>query len=136
VHVERPYTVIARELGIELSNELLAELGGLRADVAIYQDGLPSAIVELKIYDEGLPAYAIAADLFKAQKLVNRARLGNLRAYVGVMICETSNCSLENRARKLEEAIHQKVYSGEARQSVDGQWHWCFGCAAHKDPSA
>ena len=43
-HVERYYTVIAEELKIERTNELLNELGGLRADLAIYRDQLPSAI--------------------------------------------------------------------------------------------
>lgn len=135
-HVERYYRVIARELGIELNNDLLTELGGLRADIAIYRDGLPLPIIELKIFDERRQAASIADDLRKAEKLASR---GNLRAYVGVMICETANPasgSLEIRTRKIHEATARKVYTGEPCRSVDGKWNWCFGCAELGVPSA
>ncbi len=58
--VERLYTVIALEHNVPRSLALTNEFGGLRADVAIYQEGLPKAVVELKKYDDYKRAEGIA----------------------------------------------------------------------------
>jgi hypothetical protein len=125
-HVERFYTVMAKELGIDVTKDLLNEFGGFRADLAVYEERLPFAIIELKILDEGQRPASVAADLAKAQKIV---RLSNLHAYAGVMICQTMRDSLEVRIRDLERILNGKVRTGPKCEAVGGGWHWCFGCA-------
>lgn len=127
VHIERYYTTIAKELGADSTPDLVNEFGGQRADVAIYQDGRPRAIIELKIFDERRRPASVADDLAKAEKL---AELGGLLAYVGVMICETSTAGLELRIKNLEDSLSRKVYTAYPQQSRDGKWRWCFGCSS------
>lgn len=126
IHIERYYTTMAKELGMEITPDLLTELGGLRADVSMYKGELPSAIIELKIYDERRQPTSIADDLRKVGKLAHN---GGVRAYVGVMICETASASLKIRTSGLENALARKFLTGDPQKSVDGQWSWCFGCA-------
>jgi hypothetical protein len=126
VHVERSYMTIAKDIGVEPSPELEAEIGGYRADVAMYQEGLPPAIIELKIFDEGCQLSSIRDDLDKMDRL---ARRGKLRGYVGLLICETSSKNLKARKDDLEDALRREILLSRSQKSTDGKWSWCFGCA-------
>lgn len=117
---------MAKQLGIKVTTDLLNELGGFRADIAVYHDELPFAIIELKILDEGQQPASVVADLAKAQKIV---RISNLQAYVGVMICQTVRDSLEVRIQNLEGILKSKVHTGAKCEARGGGWYWCFGCA-------
>jgi hypothetical protein len=124
--VERLYTVIAIEHNMPPSLALTNEFGGLRADVAIYQEGLPIAVVELKKYDDYKRADGIAADYEKMRRL---ARLCQVDCYSGVLITQVANsdatCTV--RAHKLEDALgHKFSVIGEETKSVDGPWYWLF----------
>jgi hypothetical protein len=127
MRLERFYTVMADELKIDLAEEQRNELRLLRADIAVYEEKLPFAIIELKILDEGQQPAAVAVDLAKAQKMV---RISNLHAYVGILICETMRDSLEVRIRNLEGVLNTKVTTGPPCDADGGNWHWCFGCAS------
>jgi hypothetical protein len=126
VHVERLYTTMALELGMELTPELSNFLGGSRADVAVYENGQPSAIVELNIFDAVSPLPSVGLELDKAQML---GRFGKLRILVGVMICPII-VSLEARIERLHDAFGGNMYVGEREHSRDRQWQWCFACAS------
>jgi hypothetical protein len=128
-HVERLYTAMALDLGASLSVDLVTVLGSFRADVALYENGQPFAIVVLKIFDAASPLPSIGAELDKAQIL---ARFAKLRIFVGVMICPII-VSLEARIERLHDVFGGNMYVGERQRSGDQQWQWCFACASLGD---
>jgi hypothetical protein len=129
VHVERLYTAMALDLGMPLTSDLITVLGAFRADVAVYESGRPSAIIELKIFDAASPLPSVGSELDKAKIL---ARFGKLRIFIGVMICPII-VSLEARIERLHDAFGGNMYVGERYDSRDHQWQWCFACAALGD---
>jgi hypothetical protein len=129
IHVERLYTAMALDLGIPLTPDLVTVLGGFRAGVAVYEEGRPSAVVELTIFDSASALPAIGAELDRAQII---ARLAKLRLFVGVMICPIV-VSLEARIERLHDAFGGNMYVGERQHSRDRQWQWCFACASLGD---
>ncbi len=72
IHIERPYMKMAAELGISTDGELKRRIELQRADMAVYQGGRPSHIVEFKIFDEGTGVDKIVDDLKKARELADR----------------------------------------------------------------
>ena len=126
VHVERLYTAMALDLGVPLTPDLVTVLGGGRADVALYAESRPSAIIALEVFDAVAPLPSIGAALDKAQIL---ARLGNLRVFIGIMICPIV-VSLEARIERLHDAFGGNMFVGERQDSRDRQWQWCFACAS------
>ena len=126
VHVERLYTAMALDLGMPMTPDLVNVLGGFRADVAVYENAQPSAIVELKIFDAASPLPSLGLELDKAQIL---ARFAKLRILVGVMICPII-VSLEARIERLHDTFGGNMYVGERQHSGDRQWQWCFACAS------
>jgi hypothetical protein len=126
VHVERLYTAMALDLGMPITPDLVAVLGGFRADIAVYESGRPFAIVELKIFDAASPLPSLGLELDKAQIL---ARFTKLRIFIGLMICPII-VSLEARIERLHDAFGGNMYVGERQHSRDRQWQWCFACAS------
>ena len=126
VHVERLYTAMALDLGVELTADMINFLGAHRADLAVYEGGRPSAVVELKIFDAASPLPSVGHELDRAQFL---RRSGRLRIFVGVMICPIV-VSLEARIERLHDAFGGNMYVGERVDSRDRQWQWCFACAS------
>lgn len=126
VHVERLYTTMALELGMTLTPDLVNFLGSVRADVAVYENGRPSAVVELKVFDAASPLPSVGLELDRARML---GRFGKLRIFVGVMICPIV-VSLEARIERLHDAFGGNMYVGEREHSRDRQWQWCFACAS------
>jgi len=118
VHVERLYTAMAIDLGVPMTPDLVAVLGAFRADVAVYENGQPSTVLELKIFDAASPLPSLGLELDKAQIL---ARLAKLRVFVGVMICPIM-VSLEARIERLHDAFGGNMYVGERQHSRDRQW--------------
>ncbi len=129
VRVEELYSAIAISRGVTITPELNALFGQYRADVAMFPPESSPVVIEFKIFDERCQAVHVAGDLQKLKKL---ADVCDVKAYVGVMICETSE-SLETRIDRLERALSAGVYAGETQRSSDGQWRWCFGCACLAD---
>jgi hypothetical protein len=128
-HVERLYTAMAIDLGMPLTPDLVTVLGSFRADVALYENGRPVAIVALKVFDAASPLPSIGSELDKAQVL---ARFAKLRIFVGVMICPII-VSLEARIERLHDIFGGNMYVGERQRSGDQQWQWCFACASLGD---
>jgi hypothetical protein len=65
VHIERLYEEMAKQLGISATAELNREIGGQRADVAIYQGQVPSHIVEFKKFAKRTASRLLAKTLKK-----------------------------------------------------------------------
>jgi hypothetical protein len=126
VHVERLYTAIALDLGMPVTPDLVNVLGAFRADVAVYESGWPSAVLELKVFDAASPLPSVGLEVDKAQIL---ARFAKLRIFIGVMICPII-VSLEARIERLHDAFGGNMYVGERQHSRDRQWQWCFACAS------
>jgi hypothetical protein len=129
VHLEHLYTDVATSVGVPRSSELTNKIGGQRADVALYKDGFPIAIIELKLLDERHPLVNIEADALKVRKL---GEMCKVPGYIGVLICETT-APLEEQAQRLETALQRKVHRGATQSSRDGKWRWCFGCSLVSD---
>jgi len=127
VQVEKYYSVLAQEAGLDLNGNLLTEVGGLRADIVMFPPKSSAVIVELKIFDEGTQPSSIANDLSKMAKLT---KSGKLLGYVGVMICEKATQDLDTRVRILEQTLQVTIHREITQPSADGSWKWCFGCAA------
>lgn len=124
-HVERFYPTIAMDRGLELSADLRTIFGGQKADVAVYQNGMPVAIVELKKFGDYRTPAGIIADRDKMSKL---SRLCGVDAYLGVLITDVvSGIKCQERARMLGEALGQELdVIGEPQPSLDSRWSWCF----------
>ncbi|MBF0851038.1 hypothetical protein HKD27_08915 [Gluconobacter sp. R75690] len=127
VHVERRYLDILQELGGSVGREEIDDLGGLRADVAIYRDKTPIAIIELKICDEGDRRGAkVLADLEKMNLLTKRCALDT---YIGILLTDLSNdVRCADRRPELERLLGEP-FSEEgplepASQGAD--WNWQF----------
>lgn len=127
-HVEHPYTVIANRLGTTITPDLLILMEGFKADVAIYADTKPRAVVELKVFDDGKSAALIVADRDKMRKLTGRC---SVEAYLGILITDASSgqtCS--QRIRLLSDCLGSEFNRvGENQRSIDGTWEWCFASA-------
>jgi hypothetical protein len=126
VHMERLYTILAHDLGIPLSDHLINQVGAYRADVAVYDSPSAPAIIELKIFDERRDTSLILYDRGKAERMSEFVKLD---AYLGILICETSN-GLRSRIGTLEDLLGRKVFTGPEQWSRGNKWRWCFGCIA------
>jgi hypothetical protein len=111
---------------VRVTAELVTAFGGQRADIAIYCDDRPAAVIELKIFDEVAPLPSVGAKLDKAKLL---ARFAPLQVLLGVMVCPIV-LSIEARIERLHDAVGGNLYVGERQPSSDGRWQWCFACAS------
>lgn len=126
VHIERHYLTVARELKVAITKEMVENVGGYRADLALYPSGGPPAIVEFKIFDEGRGLPGVLADVAKMKKL---AEICPVSIHIGLLICQT-NVPAEENAQKIGRELGRPVSVGEMQRSADDRWNWCFGCAS------
>jgi len=134
VRTELPYIAILKKLdpGFEITPAIIKKMGGLRADVVIYEkdDGklIPYAAIENKIFDESCNKKQLAWDLEKAQ-IVRGVLETRLEIYLGVMICQTTNEELDIRQAELEEALKKKCDClSDAQMNSNRKWSWRFAC--------
>jgi hypothetical protein len=126
IHVDRLYAAMAVDIGARVTAEMVTAFGGERADIAIYRDGRPAAVVALKIFDEVAPLPSVGTKLDKARLL---ARLAPVQVLLGVMVCPIV-LPIEARIERLHDAVGGNLYVGERQPSRDGRWQWCFACAS------
>jgi hypothetical protein len=127
VHIEHNYLCVASNLEVAITPDLVKKVGYFRADIAMYPDGLPPVIIELKVFDEGCQPSSVLGDLLKIKKLSD---ICTVKGYIGVLICATTTVPLEERVRKLEETLARRMHRADPQQSADGNWRWCYGCAS------
>jgi len=126
VHVEHPYLTVARHREAHITPDLEERLRQLRADVGLYRQGVPPAIIEFKILDETCPFSSVVGDIQKASQLAERFKVD---VYLGFMICETAD-HLDARVSKLQDVLGRAVHTGDPQKSASGEWSWCFGCCS------
>jgi len=126
-HVEHLYTKILKELGVEVGADLQKRFRGLLADVAVYHDGRPKAIVELKKFDDGKNTQNIIDDRDKMREL---SRECGIEAYLGVLITDVESGTITtctDRAYQLGDRLeHEFDIVGDKQRSRNGAWEWCF----------
>ena len=126
-HVERYYTVIASEHEVKMSAALVNAVGYYRADIAVYDQSRPIAIVELKILDDFASINSIVADRDKMAKL---STICHLDCYLGVLITDTEREICAERVQNLSHALKQDFgVIGELQRSQSGLWNWCFAAS-------
>jgi len=129
-HIEHYYTTIAIELGKQSGAELVESLGGWRADVALYDGGVPKAIIEIKKYDEGGNDALIRRDLNKMRSL---AAGTTLQVYLAVLVTDTSTKQGSDRAKALGEAFggaFDELGPFQVANEGRANWSWLFACGA------
>ena len=132
VHVERPYTRIARDLGRNPDAMQALKIQGLKADIALYHLGTPVALVEVKIFDEGRQPLGIVADLQKDAGIFSGS---GLEIYAAVMVCETTDIRLDGRLGAIDQSMQTNLQERAVEPFLAGEkqtcdrWKWCFACA-------
>lgn len=129
------YTKILEKLGVT-GNDIDGEFGGKRADIVIYEEGKPAAIIEVKIIDESRKAVGgVVEDWEKIDGfesfLVSRD-LPILRGYVAALVCDVEIREAELSVRELCERLAldpSTVARGPITQALKGGWGWLFICA-------
>jgi len=126
-HVERLYTTIAKELGRTIDPKLINLFGGQRADVAVYEDERPIAIIELKKFDDWKSPAGIVADRDKVKFLAQEC---GISSYLGVLVTDVEKPTLmtySQRRSLLEASLGQSFeVPGESEWTSDKRWEWCF----------
>ena len=119
---EQRYTDISNQLGIPMAQNH-ATFGGCQADIATYDRELPTAVVEIKVFDERGISGDLHRDLVRASRI-----LPSLRSFVGVLVCETAKRGLQIRTEHIKRILDRQVVTTIPR--VVKNWQWCFlACA-------
>lgn len=124
------YTSIAFALGAQPTEDVLKSIGGLHADLALFDVNVPIVAVEIKIDADGRPRFAIVQDIEKLRKLAPPRPVMRLAL---VMMADRVGRTYRKGRTDLEE-ITQKVtpdvswnWNEPAQKSHD--WCWAMGCA-------
>lgn len=128
--VECYFTQIASDLGKNVDSDLKRIMGSWRADVAVYEKGIPTSIIEIKIYDEGCCAKSVLSDLKKMREL---SKITDIETYLAVLITSTTNNTCENRAKSLSKILgHDFDYIDSPTIAEEGaaDWSWQFACGS------
>ncbi|BCK74456.1 hypothetical protein AA0242T_0897 [Acetobacter aceti NRIC 0242] len=126
VHIERPYLRIMKELGVTINDQIIEDMGGLRADIAIYREGKPLAIIEFKICDErDRRGGKLLADLEKMNQLSSQTKIST---YLGVLLTDTANATCAERRKTLETVLGQKFEQASNLEPAgnNAEWHRQF----------
>jgi hypothetical protein len=129
-HVERHYTIMAGELGVEVDAELITAMGLWRADVAVYENGKPVAIIEIKIYDERRNLESIIGDLQAMHDLSRRVQIDT---YLAILITDTARSECVERMDALSQKLGQPFDAiSQLHRANNGManWKWLFACGA------
>ena len=116
---------------------VVSRFGGLRADIGVYQDQKPAAVVELKIVDESRPLQGVLGDFQKLlclQRFIS-SRVGiTLDAYIAALVCDTSRPSADELSERTIDKLRAKLENAtlqhsDKMQARGGGWGWQFVCA-------
>lgn len=125
-HVERRYDLILRELGFPITQSVIDTFGSQRADAALYRDGKPFAIIELKICDER-DRYGdkLGRDLRKMRKLANKA---GIEIYLGTLMTDVCKAECAERRATIEEKLEGcfSAHSSLEPAGYGADWKWQF----------
>ena len=128
--VESYFTNLARDLGQSVTMDLVDIMGGWRADIAVYEQERPSAVIEIKIHDEGRSADLVLRDRDKLRQLSQRT---GIETYLGVLVTDTAKETCTARAEALGRRLEKPFdVRGEPVRAGGGSagWSWLFACGA------
>jgi len=128
---ECPYTQIVKDLDMSPDRLSLNAIQLLTADIALYENGLPVAVIELKVFTDSkamLPRFC--NDLRKGDlvRLCERVPV-----YAVALICQTERRKLGEQKAWIERGVGRQLTYSQTQvtktDSVSGEkpWEWCFG---------
>ena len=129
-HVERSYETLAAELGKQGGADLIESLGQKRADVALYKDGAPKAVIEIKKYDEGGNDTRVQDDLAKMRSLAAGTKL---EVYLAVLVTDIRRKQGGDRVKALADSlggIFDELGPPQVANEGKADWSWFFACGA------
>jgi hypothetical protein len=133
-HVETSYSKIPGELGVH-GTGIGPKFGGQRADIAIYENGTPTAIIEVKIIDEGRKLNGVVKDWQKIallQQCLASKGLPSLPGYVGVLVCDVERKEAGQTVEELSQVLGldpSTLERGSKNTALSLGWEWLFVCA-------
>ncbi len=129
-HIECSFTGMARRLGQPNGPDLTDAMGGQRGDIAIFEAGKPTAVIEIKIHDEGGQERRVQHDLARLRELARRT---DIATYLGVLITDRAGSKLAGHRKRLEAVLGRPAdVQGTPVRAGGGNsnWEWCFACWA------
>jgi hypothetical protein len=123
---EEPYTRIAKHFGISDGDPRLLQVEQWKADIALYDQNKPVAVIENKILSDGKRSLsAFAWDLCKGDPVNLSERVP---IYAVALICETETTNGD--LKWVERGLHRPlIYSEEiCTRAPNETWKWCIGC--------
>jgi len=117
-------------------SRVMSKFGGQRADIAIYQSERPSAVIELKIIDEGRSLSGLVEDRNKIQRLrdfVEQAGKAVPDGYIGALVFDTYVGSTVKSAAETIGSIQRALgaappHSSKMTDARGNGWKWQFVC--------
>jgi hypothetical protein len=131
--VEVAYPKILKSLGAS-GPAITPKFGGQRADITTYEQGVPSALIEIKIIDESRKPEGIVNDWRKVALLQNHLRetgLPIIPGYLGALVCDTPNRTTDQAIDSLCEALAldpSLIMRGTVTTASLSGWEWVFIC--------
>ena len=125
VRVEQDYKQLAHDLNLATTAETDNQLERLRADIAVYENGRPSAIIEVKKFAESGKVSALRDDLMKGDCVSLRQHINVHGAF---LVCETSKQTMTRRQNILQTELDKPIQFSGPYESAARGWTWCFGC--------
>jgi len=132
--VEVPYSRILGQLGVH-GTDVGPKFGGLRADIAIYEKEMPSAIIEIKIFDEGRRPTGVVSDwqkIARLQSYLASRHLPGVPGYVGALVSDVEKKPAKSAVEELSQVLSldpSTVDRGVENEASAGAWKWLFVCA-------
>jgi hypothetical protein len=120
--VEQSFFTIAREAGVADAITMASSTFGGNADITVYRDGRPSAIVEIKKFCDGQTVGKALAD---QTKLRTFAPVCQIDGYFCVFVTDVESRTSVQRIKQLTDALGSEPASvSEPENSGNGQWAW------------
>jgi hypothetical protein len=125
--LECPYTRIVEDLKMSADELSLTAIRQRTADIALYKNGLPVAVIELKVFTDAKAALpTFAEDLIEGDPVHLSERV---RVYAVALICQTKGRPLDEQKVWIERGVGRRVtYSRTMQTNTGEKWEWCFGC--------
>ncbi|MFT8491040.1 MAG: hypothetical protein ABF672_10900 [Gluconobacter oxydans] len=125
-HVERYYERILEDLCFTIDSDLKKAFGSKRADVALYRDGKPFAIIELKICDErDRNGRNLLDDLEKMRELALKT---GIEIYLGTLMTDVRKVECAKRRATIEKKLEGcfSAHSSLEPAGYGAGWKWQF----------
>jgi len=131
---EVSYEKMLTQLGYPRDPDLEHDHGQLKADIAIYKNSQPAAIIEIKKAEKPKDVEDVKRDQEKLQKLTKRLPIPS---YLALVISDDNRSPVNQQTKRVEQNLDHNVRSGARHKDHrTKKWEWCFGCVTLRPPSA